>query len=80
MACGCPVVTYRNSSLPEVAGDAAVLVDDGDADAMGRAAAEIALDAGLAARLRAAGLSRARGFSWRAAAKSTIAVYERVLR
>jgi glycosyltransferase involved in cell wall biosynthesis len=80
MACGCPVVTYRNSSLPEVAGDAAVLVPDGDPDAMGRAAAEIALDAGLAARLRAAGLERARRFTWRSAAKSTIAVYERLLR
>lgn len=48
MACGCPVVTYRNASLPEVAGDAAVLVADGDADAMGRAAPEIALNPELA--------------------------------
>lgn len=79
MACGCPVVTYRNSSLPEVAGDAAILVADGDAEAMGQAAAEIALDPELAARLRAAGLARAREFSWRRATRATIAVYRRFL-
>ncbi len=80
MACGCPVVTYRNSSLPEVAGDAAILVPDGDFEAMGRAAAEVALDANLAARLRKAGLARAREFSWRKAAHATIAAYRRFLR
>ena len=80
MACGCPVVTYRNSSLPEVAGDAAVLVRDGDADALGRAAAEIAMDPDKAAGLRAAGLARAGKFSWRQAATATIAAYERVVR
>jgi len=79
MACGCPVVTYRNSSLPEVAGDAAVIVTDGDAEAMGRAAAEIALNAQLAAELRKASLARAREFSWRRAARATIAVYKRFL-
>jgi glycosyltransferase involved in cell wall biosynthesis len=79
MACGCPAVTYRNSSLPEVAGDAAILVADGDADAMGRAAAQIALDPNLAAKLRKAGLGRAREFSWRKAARATIAVYQRFL-
>jgi len=79
MACGCPVVTYQNSSLPEVAGDAAVLVADGDFEAMGRAAAEIALDPDRAAKLRKAGLARAREFSWRKAAQATIAVYRRFL-
>jgi glycosyltransferase involved in cell wall biosynthesis len=80
MACGCPVVAYRNSSLPEVAGDAAVLVADGDFEAMGRAAAEIALDPNRAAKLRKAGLARAREFSWRKAARATIAVYRHFLR
>ena len=79
MACGCPVVTYRNSSLPEVAGDAAVVVADGDADAMGRAAAGIALNPQLAAKLRRAGLARAKEFSWQKAARATIAVYRRFL-
>jgi glycosyltransferase involved in cell wall biosynthesis len=80
MACGCPVVTYRNSSLPEVAGDAAIMVADGDFEAMGRAAGEIALRPNLAARLRKAGLARAREFSWGKAAQATIAVYRRFLR
>lgn len=80
MGCGCPVVTYHNSSLPEVAGDAAVLVADGDADALGRAAAEVALQPDLAARLRRAGLARARQFSWRKTARATIDAYERAAR
>ncbi len=79
MACGCPVVTYRNSSLPEVAGDAAILVADGDAEALGRAAAEIASNPQLAARLRKAGLARAKQFTWRRAARATIAVYQEFL-
>ncbi len=79
MACGCPVVTYQNSSLPEVAGAAAVLVRDGDFEAMGRAAAQVALDPNRAAKLRKAGLARAREFSWGKAARATIAVYRRFL-
>jgi glycosyltransferase involved in cell wall biosynthesis len=79
MACGCPVVTYQNSSLPEVAGEAAVLVTDGDFAAMGRAAAQIALDPNLVATLRKSGLVRASEFSWRKAARATIAVYRRFL-
>ncbi|HKF74957.1 MAG TPA: glycosyltransferase family 1 protein [Candidatus Dormibacteraeota bacterium] len=79
MACGCPVVAYRNSSLPEVAGDAAVLVDDGDADALGQAAASVVMDPNRAARLRKAGLARAAEFSWLRCARATVAVYERLL-
>ena len=80
MACGCPVVAYRNSSIPEIAGEAALLVPDGDVDALGRAAAEIALDAGHARLLRDAGLRRARRFSWRKAARATIGAYRSLLK
>jgi glycosyltransferase involved in cell wall biosynthesis len=79
MACGCPVVAYHNSSLPEVAGDAAVLVPDGDVDALGRAAAEIATTPETAERLRRAGVARARRFTWRRAARDTIDLYGRFL-
>jgi len=79
MGCGCPVVAFSNSSLPEVAGDAAVLVEDGDAHALGRAAAEIAADPERAAELRRRGLARARRFTWRQAARATIAAYESLL-
>jgi glycosyltransferase involved in cell wall biosynthesis len=76
MASGCPVAAYRNSSLPEVVGDAGELVEDGDAEALGRAAA------GLAAnpeRARRAGLERAKSFSWRRAARQTVSTYQEVL-
>lgn len=78
MACGCPVVAYDNSSLPEVAGDAGTLVPDGDATAMGRAAAAYLLDAERMGRAREAGLRRARGFTWEKAAKATVDAYREV--
>ena len=77
MACGCPVAAYRNSSLPEVVGGAGELVEDGDAEALGRAAAQLCAEPD---RARRAGLERARGFSWRKTARQTIDAYERLLR
>ncbi|HVS48361.1 MAG TPA: glycosyltransferase family 1 protein [Candidatus Dormibacteraeota bacterium] len=77
MACGCPVATFRNSSLPEVVDDAGELVDDGDAEALGRAAAGMCVEPD---RWRRAGLERAKQFSWRKTAKQTIAIYESLLR
>jgi glycosyltransferase involved in cell wall biosynthesis len=72
LACGAPVVTAAVSSLPEVAGDAAVLVDpmsvDAIADGIRRALAE-------EARLRAAGPTQARRFSWQGAAHDLLACY-----
>jgi glycosyltransferase involved in cell wall biosynthesis len=80
MGCGCPVVAYRNSSLPEVVGDAAILVPDGDSDALGKAAAAVVLDVERAERLRTAGLRRARRFDWRQTARQTILLYRNLLR
>ena len=77
MACGCPVAAYRNSSVQEVVDGAGLLVADGDARALGRAAADMAAEPD---RWRRAGLVRARSFSWRAAATQTIAGYESVWR
>jgi glycosyltransferase involved in cell wall biosynthesis len=77
MACGCPVTAYRNSSLPEVVDGAGELVPDGDADALGRAAAALSADPD---RRRRAGIEQARSFTWRKAARETIAAYESVLR
>jgi glycosyltransferase involved in cell wall biosynthesis len=73
MASGCPVAAYRNSSLPEVVDGAGELVDDGDADALGRAAAKLAAQTDRPWR---AGLERAKAFSWRKAARATITAYE----
>jgi glycosyltransferase involved in cell wall biosynthesis len=77
MACGCPVAAFRNSSLPEVVDDAGLLVDDGDVEALGRAAVDMI---GQAERWRRAGLERAKTFSWRKTARQTIAAYESVLK
>jgi glycosyltransferase involved in cell wall biosynthesis len=76
MACGCPVAAFRNSSLPEVVDEAGELVDDGDADALGRAAARMSAEP---ERWRSAGLERAKAFSWRKTARATIAAYEALL-
>ena len=80
MACGCPVATYSNSSLPELAGGAAQLVSDGDAEALGRAAAELILDRRLAVQARAQGLERAAQFSWGRVAREVIEAYSELLR
>lgn len=78
MACGCPVVAYRNSSIPEVVGDAAPLVEDGDAEALGMAAAMLACDPDRREEARVAGLRRARRFTWARTAAETIAAYRRL--
>lgn len=79
MARGVPVATSDRSSLPEVAGDAAVLFDPEDVDAI-RAAVERLLAGGPEReRLRAAGLARAAAFTWERTAELTHASYKRAL-
>jgi glycosyltransferase involved in cell wall biosynthesis len=75
LACGTPVVAGRNSSMPEVLGDAAILVDAGDEDAIFEAARRLLTDRELAAELRLRGLSRARSLSWQACARAVHDVY-----
>ena len=79
MACGTPVVTSHSSALPEVAGDAALLVDPADATAMATAMQLILAEPGLASEMRARGLQQASLFSWERTARETLAVYEHVL-
>jgi glycosyltransferase involved in cell wall biosynthesis len=82
MACGVPVITSNSSSLPEVAGDAAILVDPLDCQAIAEAIQRVLFDnqtPNLAAIMREKGLARAKQFSWERTARETIAVYERVL-
>jgi glycosyltransferase involved in cell wall biosynthesis len=78
MACGAPVVCSNTSSLPEVAGAAALLVDPADADAITAALRRVAADADLAAELARRGVAQAARFSWQRAAAETLAVYQRV--
>ncbi len=79
MACGVPVVCSGTSSLPEVAGDAALLVDPTDVQALARAMERVLADETLRATLRARGLERARRFSWEEAAAATLRVYQNAL-
>jgi glycosyltransferase involved in cell wall biosynthesis len=64
MASGTPVVVSHTSALPEVVGDAALLIDPLDTDDLRRAIERVLGDAGLRYRMREAGLSRARLFCW----------------
>lgn len=79
MVRGVPVVTSRASSLPEVAGDAALLVDPDDVRGIAGAIARVLADAGLGERLAAAGRERAGAFSWERTAALTRDSYVRAL-
>jgi glycosyltransferase involved in cell wall biosynthesis len=79
MARGVPVACSDRSSLPEVAGDAALLFDPEDVGAIAAAIERLLADRDLAAALAAAGRERAAGFSWERTAALTRASYERVL-
>ena len=75
MACGTPVITSTTSSLPEVAGEAALLVDPADPEAMGEAMVRLSRDASLRQQLTAKGRERIRQFGWKEAAARTLALY-----
>ncbi len=79
MASGCPVVVSNTSSLPEVVGEAGLLVDPQDSAQIAAALRRILTDETLAGHLRQAGLAQARQFSWDRCARETVAVYRQVL-
>ena len=78
MACGTPVVAADRAALPEVCGDAALLVDPDDPAAITRAVLSACEDPALAVRLVAAGRRRARSFSWERAASTCDALLQAV--
>ncbi|HEV2527444.1 MAG TPA: glycosyltransferase family 1 protein [Thermomicrobiales bacterium] len=79
MACGVPVLTSTTSSLPEVAGDAALLVPPGEVDAIAAGLQRLVTDSALAGDLRSRGLVRAATFSWERTARQTVAAYRAAL-
>lgn len=79
MARGVPVACSDASSLPEVAGDAALLFDPLDVDAIASALARLLAESSLSATLRERGLRRVRGFTWEQTAQQTLASYARVM-
>jgi glycosyltransferase involved in cell wall biosynthesis len=78
MACGTPVVVSNTSSLPEVVGDAALLVDPTDVDSMTVAIWRMLSDSALRRQMRQKGLRRAGCFSWKKAALETLDIYHRL--
>ena len=79
MSCGTPVVCSNATSLPEVAGNAAVLVDPRDTAALALELERVLDDPILHASLSLRGLAHAAPYSWERAARSTLEVYQRAL-
>ncbi len=78
MACATPVVVSNRGSLPEVVGDAALMVNPDDPTSIAEGLRRVLEDAALAADLRARGPQRAAQFSWRETARLTLGVYRRL--
>lgn len=79
MACGAPVVAADRASLPEVVGDAGMLVDPTDPDALADAIERVVLTPDVAERMRRDGLRRARSFTWDRCAEQTVEAYRAAL-
>lgn len=79
MACGTPVIASNTGALPEVLGDAAILVSPSDIEGLATAIEAVLTDRELADSLRNRGLEHSRHFSWEKTARKTLAVYESLL-
>jgi glycosyltransferase involved in cell wall biosynthesis len=80
MQCGTPVITGDRTSLPEVVGDAGLMVDPFDEDALASAIARMIDDVALRADFRRKGLDRARMFNWQRTARLTLEIYEQAVK
>jgi glycosyltransferase involved in cell wall biosynthesis len=80
MACGTPVITSNVTSLPEIAGEAAVVIDPANTRELSGAMIEVLTQEALAEELRQKGLDRARRFTWEETARRTLQVYQGVYR
>ncbi|MBI3977522.1 MAG: glycosyltransferase family 4 protein [Chloroflexi bacterium] len=78
LGCGCPVVTSNVSSLPEVAGDAAILCPPRSVSAIVDAVASLLTDQGRRAALTTAGLQRSQEFDWNTSARQLLQIYAEV--
>jgi glycosyltransferase involved in cell wall biosynthesis len=79
MAAGTPVMTSNRSALPEVAGDAALLVDPEDTEALGQALRNLTSNEELRRDLAQRGICRARAFTWEKAVRETWQIYQELL-
>jgi len=79
LQCGTPAVVANRASLPEVVGEAGLLINPEDPQTLAAACQQLAQDARLRAQLRDLGLAQAARFSWDKMARETLAVYQHVL-
>ncbi len=79
MACGCPVISSNLSAMPEVVGEAGILIDPNDEKALAESMARLSSDERLREQLKAKGLKQASLFSWERCAQETLKVYKKVL-
>lgn len=79
MACGTPVITSNVSSLPEVAGDAAILVEPTDVEAITQAVIRLQQDSAYRDNLIAKGLARCQEFTWKRNAEQIAQIYEKIV-
>lgn len=77
MGCGCPVVTSKEGSIPEVAADAAFYVDAYDTNSIAKGINEVFLNRNLQGNFFEKGLKQAKKFSWQKTARETMALYEK---
>jgi glycosyltransferase involved in cell wall biosynthesis len=80
MACGAPVVVSDRGSLPEIVGDAALIVEAENDESFASAMENVLIDSEVRNRLIERGMSRAAGFTWEEAARKTAQVYEELLK
>ena len=80
MACGCPVICSNVSSMPEVAGDAAVLIDPRQSSELAQAIETVVHDPGARTLVAEKGKARAMGFTWESTANQTLDVYRNAAR
>jgi glycosyltransferase involved in cell wall biosynthesis len=78
MACGVPVVTSNTTSLPEVVGDAGIMIDPHDTHAIAHAMQSVLNNPELRTTLIRKGLARSRRFSWQKVAEKTLRVYKEI--
>ncbi|MDX2098574.1 MAG: glycosyltransferase, partial [Leptolyngbyaceae cyanobacterium bins.59] len=79
MQCGVPVIAANTTSIPEVVGDAALLVDPLNSEEMAQKIAQVLQEPSLAQMLRERGLARAKQFSWSRCAEQVAQVYRRAV-
>lgn len=79
MQCGVPVIASNSSSLPEVVGDAGILVDPRDEDSLCQAMIELLNNQNICEQLSQAGIMRSKLFNWEKTAKQTLEIYQQII-